>query len=368
MHRQASRRVLFILPLLIILVLGPARPAASVTKKQVDAACADSKQALDELQVARDKAAQAMEAYNQVNLELEAVSLRVLQLRDRIEAKQQEVIGLRERVIGRAVEMYMDGGSQVTDFVLSSSSVDEMLTGQEFLQVVTEEDIASLDHLSALKNDMQKWQDELKQDQELLQVLEQQAKEVAAAMEEAMNKQAAVHRTLSAECAKLRAEYEAQLAAAAAAAAARARGAAGGVPDSVTPGFICPMNPGAIYFINDWGFPRSGGRTHKGTDVFAPMGQPVVAVVGGSVRIYTNSLGGMSIWLTADNRTGYYYAHLSGWAPGLQTGAYVSKGDVIGYNGNSGNAYGGSPHVHFQIHPGGGSPVNPYSTLKRACG
>jgi len=164
------------------------------------------------------------------------------------------------------------------------------------------------------------------------------------------------------------AEYDAQLAAAAAAAAARAKGAGGGVPASVTPGFICPMNPGAIHFINDWGFPRSGGRSHRGTDVFAPMGQPVYAVVSGSVRTYTNSLGGNSVWLTADNRTGYYYAHLSSWAPGLTTGDYVSKGSVIGYNGNSGNAYGGAPHVHFQIHPGGGSPMNPYFTLKAACG
>jgi len=363
-----TRRVLFVFPLVLLWVFGAALPAASVTKQQVDSACATSQAALDQWEAAAARAAEALERYNDVNQELEAVALRVLQLRDRIEEKQTDVADIRERVVGRAVEMYMDGGSQVTEFVLSSSSVDEVLTGQEFLEVVTEEDISSLDHLAALKNDMEKWQDELKVDQARLEVLNQEALDVATLMEDAMNKKEAAYRTLSDDCRKLKAEYDAQLAAAAAAAAARSRGAAGGVPSSVTPGFICPMNPGAAYFINDWGFPRSGGRSHKGTDVFAPMGQPVHAVVSGSVRTYTNSLGGNSVWLTSDNRTGYYYAHLSGWAPGVSTGTYVSKGDVIGYNGNSGNAYGGAPHVHFQIHPGGGSPMNPYFTLKSSCG
>lgn len=368
MHWLRARRVLFILPLILLWVFGSALPAASVTKKQVDEACATSSAALDEWDVAAARAAEALVRYNEVNQELEGVSLRVLQLRDRIDEKQTDVADIRERVVGRAVEMYMDGGSQVAEFVLSSSSVDEVLTGQEFLEVVTEEDISSLDHLAALKNDMEKWQEELKEDQARLVDLNQQSLEIAGLMEEAMNKKEAAYRTLNDDCRKLRAEYDAQLAAAAALAAARASGAAGGVPASVTTGFVCPMNPGAIHFINDWGFPRSGGRTHKGTDVFAPMGQPIVAVVSGTVRVYTAGLGGNAIWLTSDNRTGYYFAHLSGWAPGLKTGDYVSKGQVIGYNGNTGNAYGGAPHLHIQIHPGGGSPMNPYFTLKSACG
>jgi murein DD-endopeptidase MepM/ murein hydrolase activator NlpD len=368
MHWLRARRVLFVLPLVLLWVFGAALPAASVTKQQVDEACATSRAALDEWEVAAASAADALERYNDVNEELESVSLRVLQLRDRIDEKQEDVADIRERVMGRAVQMYMDGGSQLTEFVLSSSSVDEVMTGQEFLEVVTEEDISSLDHLAALKNDMEKWQEELKEDQARLEVLNREALDIAVLMEAAMNKKEAAYRTLSDECRKLRAEYDAQLAAAAAAAAARTRGAAAGVPASVTPGFICPMSPGAIHFINDWGFPRSGGRRHKGTDVFAPMGQPMYAVVGGTVKVYTSGLGGHSVWLTADNRTGYYYAHLSGWAPGLSTGDYVQRGSVIGYNGNSGNAYGGAPHLHFQIHPGGGSPMNPYFTLRSACG
>ena len=120
--------------------------------------------------------------------------------------------------------------------------------------------------------------------------------------------------------------------------------------------------------MNDWGFPRSGGRTHKGTDIFAPYGAPVYATTSGVVRAKIGGLGGITIWLNGDDGNGYYYAHLSEWADGIETGVRVSQGELVGYVGDSGNAEGTSPHTHFQIHPGNGSPINPYPTLKSICG
>ncbi len=73
------------------------------------------------------------------------------------------------------------------------------------------------------------------------------------------------------------------------------------------------------------------------------------------------------MWLYGDDGNAYYYAHLDGWASGVATGTRVSAGDVIGYVGNSGNASGGAMHTHFQLHPNGGSPVNPYPTLSEIC-
>ena len=100
--------------------------------------------------------------------------------------------------------------------------------------------------------------------------------------------------------------------------------------------------------------------------MFAPRGSNVVAVGDGVVTLKANSLGGIVAYLRT-NSASYYYAHLDGYAPGIGSGQRVSAGTVIGYVGNTGNALGTSPHLHFQVHPGFGAPVNPYPTLRAAC-
>jgi murein DD-endopeptidase MepM/ murein hydrolase activator NlpD len=94
-------------------------------------------------------------------------------------------------------------------------------------------------------------------------------------------------------------------------------------------------------------------------------GHPLVAVQDGYIRKRTVNLGGIVVYLYDDGGYRYYYAHLEGYPAGLDDGQRVSKGQVIGYMGSSGNA--GSPHLHFQLHPGGGAAVNPYPTVREAC-
>jgi murein DD-endopeptidase MepM/ murein hydrolase activator NlpD len=97
-----------------------------------------------------------------------------------------------------------------------------------------------------------------------------------------------------------------------------------------------------------WGASRSGGREHKGVDIFAAKGTPVLAASAGTiVNRDSNGLGGLSLYERAmDGRTIYYYAHLSGTRAGLKVGDLVRAGDVIGYVGSTGNVT-GSPHLHF---------------------
>ncbi len=130
-------------------------------------------------------------------------------------------------------------------------------------------------------------------------------------------------------------------------------------------GFTFPVD-GTYSFINDWGFPRDDGeRSHRGTDIMAPSGTPLVACVAGVVDSidHDQNLGGVVIWLRGDNGHRYYYAHLQSIAPGTRGGMRVLPGMLIGRVGSSGNAAGGAPHLHFQIHPGGGGPVNPFPVL-----
>ena len=143
-------------------------------------------------------------------------------------------------------------------------------------------------------------------------------------------------------------------------------GGAGSVPIGVVngstyiDGIVCPMNGSA--YGDSWGAPRSGGRSHEGVDMLAPTGTPIYAVVSGTVNFKQNRLGGNAASLSGDNGNRYYYAHFSGYEG---VSRRVTQGEVIGYNGDTGNAT-GTPHLHFEIHPGGGLAVNPTPSVRAA--
>ena len=143
-------------------------------------------------------------------------------------------------------------------------------------------------------------------------------------------------------------------------------GGAGSVPIGIVNGevyidaILCPMNGSA--YGDSWGAPRSGGRSHEGVDMLAPMGTPIYAVVSGSVNFRQNRLGGNAASLVGDNGNRYYYAHFASYEGASRR---VNQGDVIGYNGDTGNAT-GTPHLHFEVHPGGGLAVNPTPSVRAA--
>jgi MYXO-CTERM domain-containing protein len=106
--------------------------------------------------------------------------------------------------------------------------------------------------------------------------------------------------------------------------------------------------------------------SHQGTDIFAPVGSALIAADDGDARADTDPKGGNVIYLRADDGTVYYYAHLSAYAG--QFPRRVTAGEAIGAVGTSGNAQGKTPHLHFEVHPGGGAAVDPFPLLQALSG
>lgn len=113
-----------------------------------------------------------------------------------------------------------------------------------------------------------------------------------------------------------------------------------------------------------WGDARLGGRTHEGIDIIAPRGTAVVsptkAVV---VRIGEDTLGGIVVYTGNPGGERFYFAHLDRVVKGLKVGDVLKVGDRIGYVGNTGNASGTVPHLHFGIYKKGAS--NPFPRITK---
>jgi len=140
---------------------------------------------------------------------------------------------------------------------------------------------------------------------------------------------------------------------------------------------------GPTTYTDDFGAPRAGGP-HQGIDILAPKRALALAAEAGKVKFWTRSASaGCMLYLYGASGTTYYYIHLNNdltkrndnrgkcvagtaYAKGLKNGAKVSAGQVIGYVGDSGDANGLHPHLHFEVHPGRGSAVDPYPTLQHA--
>ena len=141
------------------------------------------------------------------------------------------------------------------------------------------------------------------------------------------------------------------------------RRAAPAVTIATDAGYVFPV-VGDVSFTDDYGAPRAGTGWHHGNDLFAARGTPVVAVADGTLsRVGVNTLGGNRLWLTDDAGNAFYYAHLSAYAPAALEGARVTAGQVIAFVGNTGQAITTPPHLHFEVHPGGGDSVDPYPYL-----
>jgi murein DD-endopeptidase MepM/ murein hydrolase activator NlpD len=150
-------------------------------------------------------------------------------------------------------------------------------------------------------------------------------------------------------------------------------------PLKVTPslglrGYVFPVTGAAASFGDSYGGfrPDVSGSWHHGDDIFAPLGTPVVAVASGTLnRVGWERIGGWRLWVRDRLGNGFYYAHLSGYSPSALRSRRVRAGQVLGFVGNTGDAFTTPFHLHFEVHPhqllrlGYDGAVDPTSYLDR---
>ena len=342
---------------------------------QVDAAEHETLHARQRWAIAQDELEAALLELEEVTTELERLIYTIGLLEHKIDAYNDQVAELKEIARKLVVEAYMTGGTGLVSAAFEAGSIQDLLTSQVLIDNAASRDIADLDRLQSVSREMDRLTVDLDGQRIAVEVLEveiealvHRTSDLTDQARAAYNSANAAERAAIDNLAKERREFkaeEARKAAAARAASSGGGGGGGGLPPDATPGFRCPVQGGAA-FANTWGAPRSGGRRHKGVDMFNARNTPLVAVVDGRVRFSSNSLGGLSTHVYSDAGVTYYYTHLESHPTNISSGQRVSAGTIVGYLGNSGNARYTSPHVHFEIRPGGVA-VNPYPTVRHYC-
>lgn len=333
-------------------VASLATPAGAGTAQRLQAA----KERLVRIQVELNQATRALQdaydAYQETQDQIEETKAAIARAEGRIRR-------ITETLSSRARSAYQTGVAGTLDILLGSGSFVEFSDRVEFLGAVQENDATLAVRAEVNRERLDRDRSrlvELAADQEA-RVGEMERQE--ALVQEKLGEMEAIVAELTE---KLRREEAADRRRELLAEAAQAASQVSDV--QIHPGSslqACPV-AGPHSFVDSWGAPRSGGRSHQGTDMISPFGTPVVAAQTGTASHGSSSLGGLSAYVYGDSGDFTYYAHLSSFG----ASGHLSAGTVIGYVGSTGNA-GTVNHLHFEYHPGGGGAVNPYGYLLQVC-
>jgi len=271
----------------------------------------------------------------------------------------------------RARAMYVSAGARDIAAAVSPESITRLGTKTAYLDAVVDLDVDVVNQLGFLQADRADLQVRIEllvaQQEDLAAELDARSAEILDELGAANDVYQELYGQWQKEEAERRRRAEAARRAQAAAAAAAAAAASGYASSAaVDPsGRTCAV-AGASSFSDTWGDPRSGGRTHKGVDMVAPTGTPLVAVENGYIWSPNwHWAGGNGLYVRGDSGDIYYYAHMNGYAPGLYDGMRVGVGQLVGYVGNTGNS--SVPHLHLGYQPGGGPYTNPYQLMVKLC-
>jgi murein DD-endopeptidase MepM/ murein hydrolase activator NlpD len=357
----------------VLILAALPRPALAQTD-QLEAAQRRANRAADELAKAVEETARADDAVSHLEIRVARVDARVAATRDQVRQL--------------AIRQYVHGTSTITR-LFRMADANQVVRAQQFASVVAETSTEALEQYRADKEDLRLEVAALEREQRaragtIEELRRRQADAVneldrlarleaaaRAAREEQQRRQEAAEVAATAAASPTAAPTApgADRPATAPALGSTAPGAPATTPTTRAPaptvssaGWICPV-AGPRAFSDDYGDPRGGGSSHRGNDILSPKGTPVVANVGGVVTQRNGAVSGLAYFLAGDDGNRYFGAHLDSFG----ASGRVSAGTQIGTVGNTGDASGGPPHLHFEIHPGGSGYTNPYPILRQYC-
>lgn len=312
----------------------------------------DLKARMDAIQAELDATTQDVE---DLHAQEERLETEVERIEARIAELEKQEKKLHVVVARRADELYRAGPtSGLFEVLIDSESIAELSNKAEILSQVSEDDAQAFVQMARTQAELEHLDEEMSEKQASLAEAEERLQEEAERLQAQFD-------SVSGEYARL----QRLLAAAQPSAPAPAAPAPAAMTSSIpsTNGKACPVGQ-PHSFIDSWGYPRSGGRSHEGVDMMASYGTPVYAIVSGSITYagYGDSAGNWQI-LSGSDGNAYWYMHNQS---NLVSGGSVAAGQQIATVGDTGNAT-GVPHLHFEYHPGGGGPVNPYPLVAAIC-
>ena len=340
------------------LVVVPTSPVAAA-----DDACKDVKgdpederalkEAAGERRAIQDELSEILATGRVLEAELEATAEQQQDLEQRLRLYNDEAGAANAELATRARRSYMLTNSDPVLAMLGATDASDVVETSRVLGLLARGSRAELEAASSAVERTNAAADAAAEVAAHLEEIEGRYGEVEAEKKRVLDKAKQAESKLSAKVATQ-----------------RASNAPAGCPlpgGQVAGGLACPVDQPRSY-TDTWGAPRSGGRSHMGVDILAPIGTPLRAYESGTVtRMNHSSLGGISLYMTGASGNQYYYTHLSGYVSGISPGGKVSPGQHIGYVGDTGNAA-GIPHLHWEVRPGGGANVNPYPFARQACG
>lgn len=292
----------------------------------------------------------AQERIEELRTEQDLLEHRMETADERVQVLKSKQVKLRVDVTRRAQELYMTGNSDMLEALLGSADIGDLMDRTEVLSQVSMDDSGSFIELARSEAELELLNEQMITDRARLAAAEEQLAEENDLLQSRFEEVSAEYERLKAALMK-------------AAPAPQPATAAGPAPVvRSTGGMFCPVG-GATSFIDSWGYPRAG-HTHQGVDMMGSYGTPLVAITSGTITYaaYDGS-GGNMIFLSGDDGHQYWYMHNQ---ENLVTGGHVSAGQQIATLGDTGNAA-GTPHLHFEYHPGGGAAINPYPLVASLC-